>query len=108
MTHQTPRYFHAYPKAIPNRPNLLAAELCTHILNHRVDNGIHPLSRVSFQPGHQIKRGRGRPIELDRVAVEQIRHRYHIPIRRKLISNELRVDEPVANDVREDENSMLG
>jgi hypothetical protein len=63
---------------------------------------------VSFQPGHQIKRGRGRPIELDRVAVEQIRHRYHIPIRRKLISNELRVDEPVANDVREDENSMLG
>jgi hypothetical protein len=60
---------------------------------------------VSFQPTHQVKSPR--LIELDRVAVKQIGHGYEVPVCRKLVSNELRVDESVTDDIREDENSML-
>jgi hypothetical protein len=46
-------------------------------------------------------------VERNRITIKQIRHHDNIAIHRKLISNELGVDEPVADDVRESESYVL-
>src|SRR5690348_15253142 len=93
-------------KTVASRADFLTSQV-SHYLQARVNNRINPIRKVSrwaFQPLLEVEPRWS--IQGDCVSVELIRHNNKIPIRSELISNKLRVDEGMANDIRKKENTV--
>lgn len=74
-------------------------------LHNRVDH-VREMPRRSIQPFHEIESRRS--VKLHGISLEYIRHDNEVAISGKLVRDELRVDEFVADDVCEDQDCALG
>ena len=99
-------------EAVAYRADRGQAHLALHVLDgrrhYRVDvrRGMRVVAVTSVAyPLHQVK-PLG-PLQLDRVAVEQVQHHRRVALRRKLVRHELAVL-PYANHVREVQNALAG
>ena len=87
--------------------NYLDAVLLSHLDDARIDDGIDVRRVVgallgvvlAAKPLHDIESFRS--VELDWIAIEKVRHHHEVAICSKLVSDQLDVDELVANDVRD-------
>lgn len=87
------------------RINYLDSVLLSHLDDTRIDDWVDvrrivsALLRVilSSKPLHDIETFR--PVELNWIAIEEVRHHHEIPVRSKLIRDELCIVEFVADDI---------
>lgn len=91
------------------RMNYLDSVLLSHLDDTRIDDWVDVRRVVgallgmilSSKPLHDVETFR--PVELDWIAIKQIRHHHKIAIRGQLVRNKLCIDKFVANDISDTE-----
>lgn len=94
-------------KAVPNSSNALYTQVLFHMLDGSLDNGVHDLSLVLWEPGGEIDLARLQGAEVDLVAVEQVGHDNQVSVRGELVGEELPVDIE-AEDIGQKHDSLFG
>ena len=75
-------------EAVSGAADALAAERAAHLLQHRLDDWVHVLRQVVLQPGHQVEARW--PVDLDRVAVEEVGHHDEVAVGGELVGDAAR------------------
>ena len=75
-------------EAISDAADALAAERAAHLLQHRLDDRVYVLRQVVLQPGRQVEVRW--PVDLDRVAVEEVGHHDEVAVGGELIGDAAR------------------
>jgi hypothetical protein len=93
-------------EAVAHTTNALTAQIVTHFCQDTLDDWVRLFREVVLHPVHDIE-ALG-PVQWDCVAIKQVWQHNKVSRGSKLIRNELGVDEAVADDIRENENCILG
>lgn len=106
---QAPRYGqYTYPKAVAHGTYFLAIQIRSHFFQHQVNNRVdssRQVTRGTSEPSHEVEVGR--PVQLDRVPMEEVRHNHKVAVCSKLVRNELSIYEPMPDYICKNENSVF-
>lgn len=94
--------FNTYSETIAHSSNFFTSQRGPHLIQNRIYYWINHRRKMTSEPGFKVKPSR--PVQRDWIAMKQIGHDHEIPVCSKLVSNQLRIDEAMSNDICENQN----